>query len=138
MKALLTFLITVGTISFATAQNFVPKELFNPDLNLIQKDSPELQLPGYKPANPFLNDTVFSFMLPEPERPVKKNDNQIIQKNNQPQFRMPVFSSQLNSNMPVMIPDSNINYALKIKKIPSFNPLEMREDSVIIEHRFKK
>jgi hypothetical protein len=39
--------------------------------------------------------------------------------------------------MPVMIPESTANYALKIKKIPALNPLDNNPDSILIKQALK-
>ncbi|MBN1987297.1 MAG: hypothetical protein JW761_13385 [Prolixibacteraceae bacterium] len=129
MKTLLTILFTLGIAPLAWAQSFIPKEYFNDELNLKNNNTAELVFPGYQ-APRLLNDSVFSFQLPELEKPFKKKDNFFVENLHRAQFRMPVASVEVNSNMPVMIPESTVNYALKIKKIPALNPLDNNPDSV--------
>ena len=119
MKTLLTILFTLGMAPLLWAQSFIPKEYFNEELNLKQNDTAELVFPGYQAPGP-LNDSIFRFEYL-----------------NRPQFRMPVASAQINSNMPVMIPESTANYALKIKKIPALNPLDNNPDSILIKQALK-
>jgi hypothetical protein len=136
MKTLLTILFTLGMAPLLWAQSFIPKEYFNDELNLKQNDTAELVFPGYQAPGP-LNDSIFRFELPELEKSFKKKDNLFVENLNRPQFRMPVASAQINSNMPVMIPESTANYALKIKKIPALNPLDNNPDSILIKQALK-
>lgn len=42
------------------------------------------------------------------------------------QLRMPVAGGGMYFNMPIAVPDSSVHYYLKVKRIPSVNPLEKR------------
>ncbi|QGY44006.1 hypothetical protein GM418_10160 [Maribellus comscasis] len=143
MRTLLAFLITLGIFSVAIAQDSAPKELFKPGPKLKQ-DTSILKIPGFKPTNPFSDDSVFNYQLPNPESPFKKNDNITSQASSDSYdpFKMPIAGLEMHSNlnMPVWVPDSTVNYSLMIKKPGSTwykgnNPLP---DSEIVQQGIKK
>ncbi|MCG6187329.1 hypothetical protein [Maribellus maritimus] len=143
MRTVLTFLITLGIFSVAVAQDFAPKELFKPVPELKQ-DTSILKIPGFKPTDPFGDDSVFNYQLPNPESPLKKNDNITteVSSDSYDLFRMPIagLEMQSNLNMPVWVPDSAVNYSLRIKKLGSSwnNGSGPLPDSEMIQQGIKK
>ncbi len=128
MKTLLTILITLCFISFTKAQNSIPKKIFDEDFKFgIPDSSLKLQIPDLKLKSPPA-DSGLTYKLPGSEFQLKENYSSLYGNNYYSEFRMPVAGGQSNSKMPVMVPDSTVNYTLKIKEIPFINPLFKNQD----------
>ena len=123
MKTLLTILITLCFVSFTKAQNSIPKNLFDEEFNYgVPDTSLKLQMPDLILKSPSA-DSGLTYKLPGSDFQLKENESSLYGNNYYSEFRMPVAGGQSNSKMPVMVPDSTVNYTLKIKEIPFVNPL---------------
>jgi len=104
---LLSLSISAQTkLNFKADSLFFKKDTFHSQLNLknpFRNEKPRSLLPNSRYFQPNSNLAV----IPDKKQPVFSDPN----------FRMPLWKPDFQSNMPVMKPDSSVTYFLKIKKI---------------------